>query len=405
MPFNVALSGINAASADLNTTAHNISNANTTGFKESRTEFADVYAAGAMGLSATEQGSGVRVAGVTQQFSQGTVNFTENPLDLAINGEGFFTVSDGGSMGYTRAGAFQVDRDGFVVNSAGQQLQVFPPVGTGGFATGGLTSLQLSSTDNAPQASGNLELGVNLPADASVPAVTPLDPADPDSYNHTTSMTVYDSLGAAHTASFFYVKDAAANTWNVQAYVDGTAVGAAQTLAYDSNGALVTPANGSLTLPAHPVTTGAADLNLTLDVGDTTQYGGQFAVNNLTQDGYTTGRLSGLEVTSEGVVQARFTNGQATQLGQLAIANFNNTQGLQAQGDNFWTESFTSGEARLGVAGSDDLGLVQSGALEASNVDLTAQLVNMITAQRSFQANAQMISAADTITQTIINIR
>ncbi|MBB87934.1 MAG: flagellar hook protein FlgE [Xanthomonadales bacterium] len=404
MPFNIALSGINAASADLNTTAHNISNANTTGFKQSRTEFADVYAAGAFGLSSVNQGSGVRVAAVSQQFTQGTINFTENPLDLAINGEGFFTVSQGGETGYTRARSFQLDRDGYVVTASGQNLQVFPPVGTGGFATGGLESLQLGSTENPPQASGELVVGVNLPANADVPAITPLDPADPDSYNHTTSMTVYDSLGAAHTASFFYTKDAAANTWNVQAYVDGAAVGNAQQIAYDTSGQLVTPAGGALTLPAHPVNTGAADLNLTVDVGETSQYGESFAVNNLSQDGYTTGRLSGLEVTDEGIVQARFTNGQATPLGQLAIANFNNVQGLQAQGDNFWTATYGSGEARLGVAGSSDLGLVQSGALEGSNVDLTEQLVKMITAQRSFQANAQTISAADTITQTIINI-
>jgi len=404
MPFNIALSGINAASADLNTTAHNIANANTSGFKQSRTEFADVYAAGEFGLSSLNQGSGVRVAAVSQQFTQGTINFTENPLDLAINGEGFFTVSQGGALGYTRAGEFQIDRDGYVVNASGQNLQVFPPVGTGGFATGGLESLQLSSTENPPRASGELTVSVNLPANADVPAVSPLDPSDPDSYNHTTSMTVYDSLGAAHTASFFYTKDATANTWNVQAYVDGTAVGSPQQLAYDTSGQLVSPAGGALTLPAHSVSTGAADLNLTIDVAETSQYGESFSVNNLSQDGYTTGRLSGLEVTDEGIVQARFTNGQATQLGQLAIANFNNVQGLQSQGDNFWTETYASGEARMGVAGSSDLGLIQSGALEASNVDLTEQLVKMITAQRSFQANAQTISAADTITQTIINI-
>lgn len=405
MTFRIALSGINAASSDLGVTANNIANANTTGFKTSRAEFADVYAAGAQGLAAEQEGAGVRMARAAQQFGQGSIDFTDNPLDLAINGQGFFTVSDGGSLGYTRDGAFSLDRDGFVVNNAGQRLQAFPPTATGGFVGGGLQSLQLDASDNPPQASSSLTVSANLPADAPVPAVAPLDPSDPDTYNHTTSMTVYDSLGTAHTASFFYAKDAAANTWSMQAYVDGTAVGGAQTLTYDSSGTLTAPAGGNITLPAHALGNGAADLELSVDVGDSTQFGESFGVSALSQDGYTTGRLSGLEVTAEGVVQVRFTNGQASALGQLAIANFANPQGLNPQGNNFWTESFTSGGARLGAAGSSDLGTIQSGALESSNVDLTEQLVNMITAQRNFQANAQMISTSDQVTQTIINIR
>jgi flagellar hook protein FlgE len=188
-------------------------------------------------------------------------------------------------------------------------------------------------------------------------------------------------------------------------YVDGTAVGAPQPLQYSSSGVLTTPAGGTITFPAYTPATGAAPLNLTFDVSATTQYGSTFGVNSVTQDGFTTGRLIGIDFDSSGVVQARFTNGRSVPLGQVAMANFSNPQGLQQLDNTNWAETFSSGQPLRGQAGSSGLGLIQSGALESSNVDLTAQLVNMITAQRNFQANAQVISTTDQITQTIINIR
>lgn len=405
MPFRLALSGINAASADLSVTANNVANVATAGFKGSRAEFADLFAVSQQGVSATAVGNGVRVANVAQQFTQGNIDFTDNNLDLALSGPGFFILSDNGALNYTRAGAFQVNRDGYVVDSQGQRLQVYPPLPNGGFNTGGLSDIALVTTESPPQATSDVRVTLNLPSSATAPATAAFDPADPSSYTNATSLTIYDSLGAAHTATLYFIKDAAPNAWSTRLYVDGAAVGGAEPLTYSDTGTLTAPAGGLVTFPAYAPATGAAPLDLTFNFGDTTQYGGNFNVNAVTQDGYTTGRLIGIDIGATGVVQARFTNGRSLPLGQVAIATFANPQGLQQLGNTSWAETFASGQALRGQAGNSGFGLVQSGALEASNVDITEQLVNMITAQRNFQANAQMISTADSITQTIINIR
>ena len=406
MTFRTALSGLNAAASDLNVTSHNIANVATVGFKLSRTEFAEVFANSPFGLSRTAIGAGTRVANVAQPFGQGSIEFTDNSLDVAISGGGFFRMSDGGVAVYSRAGNFSANRDGFIVNPAGHRVQVYPPItGTDQFDTGRLQDLQIAVSDAAPNATTTIQTGINLPASAAVPANATFDPADPLSYNHTTSLTVFDSLGASHIASLYFVKTATANEWQVHSYIDGTAVSGPDTITYSNLGALTAPAGGQITLPNYTPTTGAADLAITLDLASSTQYGEQFSVAQLLQDGFTTGRLTGIETSPTGVVFARFTNGQSQSLGQLALANFPNVQGLQELGDNVWGETSESGQPVLGVAGSGTFGLTQSGALEASNVDLTEQLVNMITAQRNFQANAQMISTQDQVTQTVINIR
>jgi flagellar hook protein FlgE len=406
MTFRIALSGLNAASAELSVTANNIANSNTVGFKGSRAQFADFFPSNAHGLSSTAVGAGVRVSSVAQQFAQGSVNFTNNSLDLAISGEGFFTLSDGGTTTYSRAGQFGADRSGFVVNSSGARLQVYPPIaGTTTFDTARLTDLQLPTADNPPSATTRVDAAFNLPATDAVPANPTFASSDPTSYNHTTSVTVYDSLGTAHSANLYFIKGATAGDWTVQTEVDGAAVGAPQALQYDSTGALTTPAGGTLTLPPFTPTNGASAVTLTLGLGTSTQFSDNFSVSGLTQDGYTTGRLSGIEITDAGVVQARYTNGQAAPLGQVALSNFANPQGLQQLGNTSWGETFSSGAVLRGQAGQSNFGQIQSGALEASNVDLTEQLVTMITAQRNFQANAQMITTADQITQTVINIR
>jgi flagellar hook protein FlgE len=405
MSFNTALTGINAAQADLGVTANNVANANTTGFKQSRAQFADFFPLTGFGLSETAIGGGARVSSVAQQFSQGAITFTNNSLDLAISGEGFFTVSNGGSLEYTRAGAFGTDRNGFIVNATGARLQAFPSIGGGNFNTALVSDVQVSSADNPPAATGQVTAGFNLPADAALPATGTFSSADPTSYNHTTSATVFDSLGAAHTINLFFVKTATANEWALHTEIDGATVSGPDTLTFSNTGQLTAPAGGTLTLPAYTPTSGAADLNLTLNIGNSTQFGGSFGVGSLTQDGYATGRLAGVSISAEGVVQARYTNGQVTPLGKLALANFANPQGLQQLGNGSWGETFSSGPVIRGQAGTTSFGQIQAGALEASNVDLTQQLVNMITAQRNFQANAQMIQASDQITQTIINIR
>jgi flagellar hook protein FlgE len=407
MTFRVALSGLNAASTDLEVTGNNIANASTTGFKESRAEFADVYANSVLDRSATAAGQGVRVARIAQQFTQGVVEFTSNNLDLAINGEGFFTLADtNGTQVFTRAGAFSADRDGYVVNQAGQRLQVYPATtsaaGATSFNTGLVTDLQLPTQPSPPTATGDIYAALNLDAQQVAPA-TAFDINDPTSFNHSTSIVTYDSLGNDHTATMYFRKTGA-NTWDTYLYMDGTAVGGANPLSFTSSGALQTPANGLVTLPAY-TPPGAAAMNLTIDYGDTTQYGGPFAVNSLGQDGFSSGRLSGVDIDADGIVFARYTNGQSSAIGKVALAKFNNAQGLRQTGDTNWVETFTSGNAQLGEAGTSSFGAIQSGALEASTVDIAQQLVNLITAQRNFQANAQVITTSDAITQTVINLR
>jgi flagellar hook protein FlgE len=291
------------------------------------------------------------------------------------------------------------------VNAQGQRLQIFPRATNGSFNTGTLSDLRLATADSPPQAKSRIEFGINLPANATVPTVPVFDPANASSYNHSTAVTIYDSLGAAHTATAYFVKTATANQWEARFYVDGTAVGGANTLTYSSLGVLTAPVGGGVVLPAYAPTNGAAAINLTADLLTSTQYGSQFGVNLLSQDGFASGRLSSIDVDGNGVIFARFTNGRSEPLGQVALSNFANPQGLRQLGDTSWSETFTSGDAVRGSPGTGSLGLIQSGALESSNVDLTEQLVNMITAQRNFQANAQMISTADQVTQTIINIR
>jgi len=404
MSFGIALSGLAAATTDLSVTANNVANSATTGFKQSRSEFAEIFAVSPQGVSSKQVGQGVKVSSVAQQFTQGNINTTNNSLDLAISGQGFFVLSDAGAKVYSRAGAFQVDNGGYVVNSQSQRLQVYPPTTTGDFNTSTATDLRLVTSESAPNATTKVETVFNLPADAKPPVNGTFDPADTTSYNKATSLTVYDSLGAAHTASMYFT-NTGTNTWTSRLYVDGNAVGTPQALTYSSTGALTSPSPGTLTFPTYTPATGAAPLNMNFDISKSTQYGDGFTVNSVTQDGYTTGRLIGIDVDSTGIVQARFTNGRSLSLGQVAITSFSNPQGLQPLDSTSWAETYTSGQPLNGQAGNSGFGLVQSGSLESSNVDITAQLVNMITAQRNFQANAQMIKTEDSVTQTIINLR
>lgn len=403
MPFNIALSGLNAAASDLDVTANNIANVNTTGFKGSRAQFADVFAVSNLDVSSTAVGNGVRLATVAQQFGQGNIEYTNNNLDLALSGQGFFTVRDGTGLSYTRAGAFATDNSGYVVNAQGQHLQVFPPLATGGFDLSRTVDLQTLTTQSAPQATTTAQLALNLPANATPPTNPVFNPADPASYNQSTSFTVYDSLGATHTATTYFA-NTGAGTWDTYLYIDGTAAGGAQPIAFNQNGALTTPASGQLAFPPTTINPGAAPLTISLDLTNATQYGNSFAVGSINQNGYPTGTMTGLDISATGVVSARFSNGQSQPLGQVALANFADPQGLQKLGNTTWGQTYASGAAVRGAAGSGTFGQIQSGALEDSNVDITAQLVNMIKAQRNYQANAQMIQADGKVTQAILNI-
>ncbi len=398
MSFQVALSGLNAASTDLQVTSNNIANANTTGFKQSRAEFADVFSGDANGI-----GNGARLTTVRQEFTQGNVEITERQLDLSISGEGFFVVNDNGALLYSRVGAFGMDSDGFVQNSEGELLQIYPANTDGSFNTGTLTDLQITTDVSPPLPSSNVDMNINLPADAAIPPVAVFDPNDPDTYNQSTSTVLFDSLGVAHTGTYFFSKTAAG--WDVNMTIDGAAVGAAQSFDFNNAGTINNPANGVINFPAFNPGTGAANMTVDLDLSATTQFGSNFVVNNINPDGRASGRLRSLEIDVSGVVFARFSNGESVPLGKIALANFSNPEALQKVSDTSWQETFGSGIPQRGEANESNFGGIQSGALESSNVDLTEQLVNMITAQRLFQANAQVISTMDSVTQTIINIR
>ncbi len=404
MAFQTALSGLNAANSNLSVTGNNIANSSTTGFKSSTAQFGDVYAVSFGGVSNTATGSGVRLEDVKQNFTQGNVDFTNNNLDLAISGDGFFVLNNNGQFVYSRAGSFNVDRDGYVVNPLGQRLQMYTVDPTTG-AVSNFTpqDLQLNLGSNPANATTAASINLNLDATATVPTAA-FNPAVPASYNFSTTTTVYDSLGVTHQGSLYFVKTAA-NAWTSYLYLDGNATGSTN-VTFNPDGSLAGPVGATnMTGAGWNPGNGSAVMNVTVDFTGTTQYGATSAVNALTQDGYTTGRLAGVSVDNAGIVYARYTNGQSQSLGAVAMGRFNNPNGLQQVGDTNWAQTFESGDLLAGQAGSGTFGQIQSGALEASNVDVAKQLVNMIIAQRDFQANAKMITTEDQVTQTIINIR
>jgi len=437
MVFGTAISGIQAASKDMEVIGNNIANASTTGFKSSRAEFADVYSTGSYGGGRYATGSGVRLSRVQQSFGQGNFSFTNNSLDLGISGSGFFVLSDNGSPIYTRAGSFGVNNDGFIVNSFNQRLQGFTADDTGNISTIS-SDLSINSANINPKTTTRVTTGLNLFANSQEPAVAWTGGVSPvtDTYNNVTSSTVYDSLGNSHVLSMYFIRaDAAAasgdpnasspagtkNQWYVAFQIDNQNVPAnAGTLNSDNlfrvnfnaDGTFVgTEDTSSTALPSNLIplsmtlTNGANPLNFTIDLSNTTQFGSPFAVQSNVQDGYTTGRLDGLDIDETGLLFGRYTNGQSKAMGQVQLANFADPDGLQNLGDTNWAASSASGQALIGAPGTASLGLIQSGALEDSNVDLTSELVKLIGAQRNFQANAQTIRTADAVTQTIINIR
>ncbi len=422
MSFGIALSGLDGAQSDLNVTANNIANTATTGFKSSNSEFAELFSASAQGVSDTQVGGGVQLTQVQQQYSQGNIENTGNSLDLALNGNGFFAVSDAGSIQYTRAGSFSPNSAGDVVNAQGHYLQVYSPTTTGSFNTTSLTNLKIPTGDSPPAASTTASMVFNLPASDSPPPDATFDPTDANSYNQSTSITLYDSLGAAHTASMYFI-NSGSGTWNAYETIDGNMVNPAVapatvpatytpvTLAYSSSGALTSATDTAgntnpqtLNFGSYTPTTGGAAMNVAFNLNDTTQYGNTFGVTGENQNGYTTGQYNGVSVSGTGVVQANYTNGQSVALGQVAVATFANQQGLQQVDNTNWVQTFTSGPAVYGQAEGANVGTIDPGSLEESNVDITKQLVNMITAQRAFQANAEMVSTENQITQTVIGI-
>jgi flagellar hook protein FlgE len=401
--FSIALSGLTAASSDLDVTANNIANADTIGFKSSRSEFADLYASGAANLNQSVTGEGVELTTNAQQFTQGDITTTSSNLDLAISGNGFFTLQDANGYVYSRNGQFQENSVGDVVSATGQALQIYPPLANGTFNTGALANLNLQTAQSAPAATTSGTVILNLPADSAVPTGGAFNPAQSNTYNQSTSTTVYDSLGNSYPATFYFSATANPNVWAVNATIGGQPAGAAQNLTFSNTGTLTTPANGNLNF-AYTPTDGAQALAIGFNFSKSTAYGGSFGVTSITQNGYATGQLSTVAIDSSGIVSAVYTNGRSTQLGQLAMANFPNPQGLKQLDQNNWASTFDSGTVVQGTASTAGFGSIQSGALESSNVDLTTELVNMITAQRAFDANAQVVTTSNQESQTIIQI-
>jgi len=425
MGFEQALSGLTAASQNLDNIGNNIANASTVGFKDATAQFSDVYATSLWGASATQIGIGTQVAAIAAQFTQGNITTTGNPLDVAINGTGFFRETNNGVVSYSRDGQFSLNSTGQIVNNSGNLLTGYPadPT-TGQISSAPPQPLSLSTQPIPPTATTTANLSLNLDSTATPPTTTTFDPTVSTSYNSSTSMTVYDSLGISHTMSMYFV-NTAPNTWSVYATIDnnltnGTGGGPPAvptpvgTLSFGTNGTMTTDITKPLgvitapaTTPAVPLTNGASALaiNVTFPAASTTQYGVPFSVSANTQNGYATGQLAGFSIDNNGVISGRYTNGLTRAQGQIALANFTNTQGLIATGGNQYLESSASGPPVVGTPGSGSLGAVQSGALESSTVDLTTELVNMITAQRVYQANAETVKTEDQVQQTLMNLR
>ncbi|MBV6477119.1 MAG: flagellar hook protein FlgE [Rhodocyclaceae bacterium] len=401
MSFQQGLSGLNAAAKNLDAVSNNVSNAGTVGYKGASAQFADVFAASLAGGGSGQIGIGVNLSQVKQSFTQGNITVTNNPLDIAINGGGFFRMSDNGAISFTRNGQFLVDKDGYVVNSSGARLTGYAANAAGVIVPSSPTDLMISSADLVPNATTAGNVGLNLDSRDSVPAA--FVHTDPTTYNSSTAMTVYDSLGNSHVMTLYFRKTAP-NAWDMHVGLDGAAPASTTALAFDSSGALTTAMPVTVLSGVDPAT-GAANLTVSLDMTSATQFGSTFGVTSLTQDGYTSGRLAGLSVSSEGIIQGRYSNGQSRDLGQVVLANFANPNGLQPLGGNQWSETAASGQPLVGAPNSGSLGALQSAAIEESNIDLTAELVNMITAQRNYQANAQSIKAQDAIMQTLVNLR
>jgi flagellar hook protein FlgE len=417
MSFQQGLSGLNASSKNLEVIGNNVANANTIGAKSSRAEFGDMYASA---INGTSIGIGVNLQAVAQQFTQGNITTTDSPLDLAINGGGFFEVSNGSQTLYTRNGQFRADKDGFITTATGLKLVGYPAAGDGTIQPGAAVPLQLPTGGVAPNPTGSIAIEMNLDARkaTTLPATTPqIDFSDAKTYNDATSVTVFDAKGQ-DVALTCYFQKSATDTWNVYATANGTSVsvdGAGNplpvtTIDFPANGGTPTAPLGPVAfdIPSTTNVNGATTLPITgvaLNLTGATQFGSGFGVTSMVQDGYAAGQLTGVTIEKTGIVMATYSNGQSKPAGQLELATFRNPQGLSPLGGNLWARSYTSGDPTVGTPGSGNIGQLQAGALEESNTDLTGELVDMITAQRVYQANAQTIKTQDQVLQTLVNLR
>lgn len=420
MSFSQALSGLNASSGNLNVISNNIANSQTVGFKSSTTRFADVYAAG------SKVGMGVKTAAVVQNFTDGTLETTNRALDVAISGSGFFTFQQNGQTIYSRNGQLNLTPDGHLENSQGAQLVgvsgapvQIPSAGLAASATTAVgATLNLNANANTVSwnpAATTTKTPDPAPATTATTATTSsLDPTDPSTYSYANTATIYDSLGNSHTLTMYFIKNGT-NQWQVQAGLDGTlsttkttdsagntiSSPTVQQLSFDASGLLTAGAKNPFEFP---MSNGANDINFTLNLGGTTQFGNAFEMTTLTQNGYTAGSLVGFTIDQSGTIIGNYSNDQSLNLGQIQLANFRNPEGLQPKGDNAWLATTASGLPLLGTAGVGQFGKIETGVTEASNVDLTKELVNLIVAQRTFQANSQSVKAQSEVLQQAVNL-
>jgi flagellar hook protein FlgE len=427
MGFQQGLSGLNTASKNLDVIGNNVANATTVGFKTGQAQFADVFAASLTGAGSNPVGLGSKLSTIVQQFTQGNITATNNPLDIAINGGGFFRLTDAaGTPYYSRNGQFQVDQNGQIVNAQGLRVTGYMADSTGTIVQGDIQPIVIPTSDIAPQATGTspsatgVEAVLNLDSREDIlPAAPAFSASDPTTYNYSTSTPIYDSLGNSSVLSLYFRKTAV-GTWDVHTTVTppgGSPVNitpaTVPTIVFGTDGLIDATAsapelvNGAFTqtITAAQLGTGGAAMSFKINFTGTTQYGDESTVSDLAQDGFASGSLTGFTISDDGILLGRYSNGQSKNLAQVVLANFRNPQGLQPQGNNLWAESSTSGPALLGTPQSGQFGALQSSAVEDSNVDLTAELVNMITAQRVYQANAQTIKTQDAVLQTLVNLR
>jgi flagellar hook protein FlgE len=435
MSFNIGLSGLYAANKQLDVTGNNIANVATTGFKSSRAEFQDVYSASKLGTGSKAVGSGVRLANVAQQFTQGDINNTGNVLDMGINGSGFFVLNNSGSLSYTRAGTFKVDKEGYVTNTDGSsRLQGYGVDANGKIQNGVLTDLRIDTSSLAPKTTTTVSSTINL--NSTEPVIDPtltFDPTKTATFTKQFSTPIFDSQGNQHTMDQFMVKTDA-NIWKTYTLIDGrnpadgsdpakaATPAIPSTMTFDKSGKLLqvsTPPVPTIssdlkimnwtpgTVTANVWKANGADGNpggMTISMGNTTQFNADTARSIPAQDGYATGQITSLTIDGSGVLLANFSNYQTKAIGQISLASFTNEQGLQPVGGSSWKESYASGIPGFDAPQSGTLGMIESNALEESNVNLTNELVDLIKGQSNYQANAKTISTQSTIMQTIIQM-
>ncbi|MDT7836192.1 flagellar hook protein FlgE [Aquabacterium sp. OR-4] len=420
MSFQQGVTGLSAASRNLEVIGNNVANSSTVGAKASRTEFADVYARAAG--AGTSTGLGVAVATVAQQFSQGSITATDNPLDVAINGAGFFQLQDAtGTMVYSRNGQFKVDRDGFVTNNGGMKLMAIPVTYQEGQIPGKSQPLQLPTSGIEPKQTSRMNMEVNLDSRQSAKLddtgnLVPIDFSDATTYNNSTSISIYDAKGQQVSITYFFQKTAT-DAWNIYATANGEPVLGSMESPEPISVATFPPDGSPPITPAEPLVvaipaTGqgtsaetVAFEEVIIDFTSLTQFGSTFGPTDVSQDGFPPGRLTSISVEDDGTVIGSYSSGQSAPLARVELANFRNSQGLQPLGGNVWARTFESGDPVVGTPGGGNLGLLQSRAVEDSNVDLTQELVNMMVAQRIYQANAQTIKTQDSVLQTLVSLR